>query len=59
METPSLGWMMAAVAGIGCSGVAVARMTSSTSSGATPASSMARLPASMAIVATLSSGPTT
>ena len=51
--------MMAAVDGIGCSTVAVARTSSSTSSGATPASAIARLPASTAIVATLSPSDTT
>src|SRR3972149_7732276 len=51
--------MIAAVDGIGCSTVAVARITSSISSGDTPASAMARRPASIARVATLSSGPTT
>ena len=57
--TPSAGWMIAAVDGIGCSGVAVARISSSTSSGATFASANARLPASTASPAMLSPGLTT
>src|SRR5512136_1966881 len=57
--TPSAGWMIVAVDGIGCSTVAVARIISSISSGVTPASAMARFPASIARVDTLSSGPTT
>src|SRR4030042_6435031 len=51
--------MIADVDGIGCPTVAGARMSSSTSSGETSASAMARRPASIARVATLSSGPTT
>ena len=51
--TPSAGWMIAAVDGIGCSGVAVARISSSTSSGATPASASARRPAATARSAAL------
>src|SRR5664280_3341131 len=56
---PSAGWMIADVAGIGCSTVAVASTSSSISSGSTPASAIARLPASTAIVATLSPSLTT